>query len=253
MLEIMEMKTYYLIRLDDACPQMNQQKWQRMEDILDKYGIKPLVGIIPANADSQTIIEDDNDLFWGKARLWEKKGWCIALHGYNHVCTSDEGMKGLNPFWERSEFAGLSLDEQREKIRKGYKVLRDHGFEPKYFFAPSHTFDENTLEALRLETSIRVISDTIGRYPYKRGAFYFIPQISGHCSEMPFKGIYTFCFHPNVMDEKGFNSLESFIQEHQNYFVSFNELSLNNFGNKMYFDVVLSKVFFIYRRIRGLK
>ena len=246
-------KTKYLIRLDDACPFMNRQKWKRMEDVLDKYGIMPLVGIIPANADSQTIIEAENDNFWGTAHLWEQKGWSIALHGYNHVCTSEDGMKGLNPFWKRSEFAGLALDAQREKIRKGYEVLRNNGFAPKYFFAPSHTFDENTLEALRRETSIRIVCDTIGRYPYKKGLFYFIPQIFGHCIEMPVKGIYTFCFHPNVMDEKGFDSLDSFIKEHQSDFVSFNDLSLNNFGDKMVFDVALSKFFFSYRRIKGLK
>ena len=129
-------KTRYLIRLDDACPYMDRVKWQRMENILDKYGVKPLVGIIPANADLKTMIDPDDNNFWVKAHSWVKKGWSIALHGYDHVCISDDGMKGLNPFWRRSEFAGLSLELQREKIRNGYAVLKEQGFEPKYFFAP---------------------------------------------------------------------------------------------------------------------
>ena len=105
-------KTKYLIRLDDACPYMNKGKWQRMENILDKYGVKPLVGIIPANADPKTMVEPEELGFWGKAHSWEKKGWSIALHGYDHVCISDGGMKGLNPFWKRSEFAGIPLERQ---------------------------------------------------------------------------------------------------------------------------------------------
>ena len=75
----------YLIRLDDACPYMDKVKWQRMEDILDKYGVKPLVGIIPANTDPETMIEPEDAGFWEKVHSWDGKGWCIALHGYNHL------------------------------------------------------------------------------------------------------------------------------------------------------------------------
>lgn len=113
----------YLIRLDDACPYMDRAKWQRMEDVLDRYGVKPLVGIIPANADPKTMIEREDPRFWEKAHSWEKKGWEIALHGNDHVCISNGGMKGLNPFWKRSEFAGLPLEQQREKIKMVSKSL----------------------------------------------------------------------------------------------------------------------------------
>ena len=243
----------YLIRLDDACPYMDRAKWQRMEDILEKYGVKPLVGIIPANADPKTMIAPEDADFWKKARLWEKKGWSIALHGYDHVCISDGGMSGLNPFWKRSEFAGLPLELQREKIQKGYSILKEQGFEPKYFFAPSHTFDENTLEALRQETGIRIISDTIGCYPYREDDFVFIPQISGHCSEMPLSGIYTFCFHPNTMKEGTFAALESFLAKNHHQFIGFNDIDLSQFYKKRTVDCLLSCSFFTYRKLRGLK
>ncbi len=246
-------KTRYLVRLDDACPYMDRKKWQRMEDILDKYDIKPLVGIIPANADPKTMIDPEDADFWEKAHLWEKKGWSIALHGHDHVCISDGGMKGLNPFWRRSEFAGLPLEQQREKIRNGYAVLKEHGFEPKYFFAPSHTFDVNTLDALRHETEIRIISDTIGRYPYKKDDFVFIPQISGHCSKMPISGIYTFCFHPNIMNDSSFERMESFLKNYHEQFCSFDSLELNCYGKKRLADKALSFLFFTYRTMRGLK
>lgn len=244
----------FLIRLDDACPYMNRAKWQRMEDILDKYGVKPLVGIIPANADQGTIIESENPKFWDEVRVWrEQKCWSLALHGYDHVCISTGGLNGLNPMWKRSEFAGLPLEQQREKIRKGYAVLKEHGLEPKYFFAPSHTFDENTLEALRLETDIRIVSDTIGRYPYKLNDFMFIPQISGHCVKMPVSGIYTFCFHPNTMKDDNFVALEQFLEKYSSQFISFSDIEMNSFEGKKLADNLLSWFFFTMRKIRGLK
>ena len=35
----------YCLRLDDACPQMNTEKWARIERILDKYKVRPIVGV----------------------------------------------------------------------------------------------------------------------------------------------------------------------------------------------------------------
>lgn len=246
-------KIKYLIRLDDACPYMDREKWQRMEDILDRYGVKPLVGIIPANADPKTMIEPEDHGFWEKAHSWEKKGWQIALHGYDHVCISDGGMEGVNPFWKRSEFAGLSLEQQQEKIRKGYAVLKEQGFEPKYFFAPSHTFDENTLDALRKETEIRIVSDTIGRYPYKRKDFVYIPQISGHCVKMLLSGIYTFCFHPNTMNDSAFGALEHFLVNNRDHFTDFESINIKGAKEKSLLDKFIASVFFGLRNIRGLK
>ena len=82
------MKSKYLIRLDDACPTMDKAKWQRMEDILCRFGVRPLVGIIPNNEDPETSPDPEDSFFWEKAHKWENAGWTIALHGYNHVCTS---------------------------------------------------------------------------------------------------------------------------------------------------------------------
>lgn len=246
------MKNRYLIRLDDACPYMDINKWQRMEDILDRYGVKPMVGIIPANADPNTMVESENPLFWDKAKEWQDKGWAIALHGYDHCYISNKGMQGINPMWSRSEFAGVSLEKQKEKIRKGVGILKNHGIDAKYFFAPSHTFDENTLIALKEESSIRFISDTIGRYPYRKGDFWFIPQIKGHCVKVPMKGIYTFCYHPNTMNEQSFINLESFLKMYGRQFICFDEIDINKFRHKVVSDKILSWAFFAYRRFRGL-
>lgn len=243
----------YLIRLDDACPTMNHKKWQRVEDILDKYNVKPMVGVIPQNEDPKQIIDDYDEGFWLKVKEWEKKGWAVALHGYNHCYNSNEGLKGLNPLWSRSEFAGLKIEEQKEKISKGVAIMKDNGIEPKYFFAPSHTYDSNTLKALESETQIRIISDTIGCHPYRENGFTFIPVLGGKCSERYLSGEWTFCLHPNTMSESAFTDLESFICKHSEVFVSFSDLLNNPVGKKDSISRVLSWSYFMYRKIRHIK
>ena len=237
----------YLIRLDDACPYMDRGKWQRMEDLLDKYGIKPLVGIIPANTDPETLIEPEDSSFWEKTHYWEKKGWCLALHGFNHVCKTDSG--GLNPVHKRSEFAGLSYEEQCQKIREGYTLLKDKGIDVKWFFAPSHTFDENTLKAIKDCTPIKYISDMIATKPYLYKGFTFVPCQMGVLREMPISAYWCACYHPNIMKDEEFVALDSFLKNHKEDFISFDELP--QAGSKSVKDKLLSLAYYTLRRIKG--
>lgn len=243
------MKNKYLIRLDDACPTMDAQKWQRMEDILDHYGVRPMVGVIPNNNDPKQKIDPEDPAFWIKVENWVKKQWVIALHGYDHCYISEGGMKGLNPLWSRSEFAGVSLEKQKEKIREGVKILRSYGIDPQYFFAPSHTYDQDTLKALKEESNIRIISDTIALKPYKRADFIYLPQIVGHCTTMPFPGIFTFCLHPTTMTEANFMTTENFLMEHKEEFVGFDDLDLTRLNDKNLFGRFLSWAYFMKRKL----
>ena len=243
----------YLIRLDDACPTMDAVKWQRVEDMLDRYGVRPMVGVIPANSDPKQIIDSEDVAFWDKVKTWENKGWAIALHGYDHCYISEDGLKGLNPLWARSEFAGVSLEKQKEKIREGVKIFRSHGIDPQYFFAPSHTYDNNTLRALKEESNIRIISDTIATKPYKDSDFIFLPQLGGHCTEIKLNGIWTFCMHPSTMTDENFVTTEKFLKEHKDEFISFYDLDLNNIKNKDFFGRLLSCVYFTRRKLKGIK
>lgn len=233
------MKLY--IRLDDACERMNIENWNRIEILFDKYNIKPLVGIIPHCEDSFMNEYEEDKLFWNKVGKWVEKGWSIALHGFNHVFVTKEG--GLNPVNKRSEFAGVPLLEQKKKIKDGVNIFRSHGFEPKIFFAPAHTFDMNTLIALREESEIRIISDTIANKTYSRWGFTFVPQQSGRVRSLPFNTI-TFCYHPNTMKNDDFFTLEEFIKVHK--FLSFpSEMDSRNLG---FFDFCLRGLYFFYRQ-----
>ena len=243
----------YLIRLDDACPTMDAAKWQRMEDMLDRYGVRPMVGVIPANSDPKQKIDPEDTTFWTKVKSWGNKGWAIALHGHDHCYISEDGLKGLNPLWARSEFAGVSLEKQKEKIREGVKIFRSHGIDPQYFFAPSHTYDNNTLRALKEESNIRIISDTIATKPYKEGDFIFLPQLGGHCTEMKLNGIWTFCLHPTAMNDAQFEAVEGFLKVHKNEFIAFANLDLTNLSGKTLMDKLLAWVYFTMRKLKGLK
>ena len=246
-------KSKYLIRLDDACPTMDKKKWDRMESILDVFSIRPMVGIVPNNQDDNLMVDKEDAGIWDKVKKWQQKGWAIALHGYDHCYISDGGLEGLNPMWSRSEFAGLPLEEQREKIKKGVAIMREHGISPKYFFAPSHTFDLNTLTALREESDIRIISDTIATKSYRFGDFIIVPQLGGHCVEMKLPGIWTFCLHPNMMSDENFVATEKFIQTHKEQFVSFDQLDFSSVKQKDWFSKLLSWAYFTQRKIRGIQ
>ena len=236
------------MRLDDASDYMDVPKWKRMEELLDAYHIKPLVGIIPDNQDPSLVHSYERNLdFWDTVVHWQDKGWELALHGCYHKYTTTDG--GINPINQRSEFAGVPLNEQCKMIRHGMRILREHQVYPKIFFAPAHTFDNNTLLALKKESDIRIISDTIANDVYYQDDFYFIPQQSGHVRKLPFK-VTTFCYHPNMMEnEIIWKQLEAFIKKEQNHFVGVNEIKL--LKNKLSLcDKALRGVYFARKRLK---
>lgn len=232
----------YIMRLDDASDYMDVENWNRMEQLLDKYNIKPIYGLIPDNHDdSLTSLYQRNPHFWDKMSSWKAKGWIPAMHGCEHRYVTDQG--GINPVNKRSEFAGLSYEEQAKKIERGWKILTEHGFQPDIFFAPSHTFDENTLKAIKEKTTIRVISDTIANDVYKDGDLWFVPQQSGKVRKLPFK-IVTFCYHPNTMTDNGFDVLEEFLKAYKENFIKYTE-SILQYRKLSIVDKVLKNIYFI--------
>lgn len=236
----------YILRLDDASPRRNIENWDRMEKLLDKWGIKPLVGVIPNNQDDSFNIYKEDPDFWSKVKKWVDKNWTIALHGYNHVYVTSE--KGVNPVNYRSEFAGLSLDVQREKIKSGIRIMNEKGIKPTVFFAPSHTFDNNTLLAIREESDIRVICDTIASNIYFENGFFFVPQQSGNVRYLPLS-VVTFCYHPNIMQDIDFVILNNFLMKYKSEFCNFNELPLVKRKLNI-LDKLLKKLYFLRRRLR---
>lgn len=237
----------YLIRLDDACETMSWEKWLEIEKLFDKYHIKPLIAVIPNNEDPAQKIDPPNESFWQWLENLQKKGWEIGLHGNDHVYLTNQG--GINPIHQRSEFAGLPLKEQKVKIKNGFNKLKSKGFHPKIFVAPSHTFDLNTLEALKSESSIKIISDTMARHPYKNHDFIFIPQQVGAVRNIPVSGTHTFCYHPNTMNDADFKHLENFIKTNKTLFYAFSDIDITQVNSKSITDKLLAFGYFMFRKI----
>lgn len=233
----------YIIRLDDASDYMDVERWLRMERLLDQYHIKPLVGVIPCNKDRSLVdVYQHNPNFWSMVRGWREKGWSLAMHGYEHRYVTDQG--GINPVNQKSEFAGLPYEEQARKITDGVRILNEHGVQPEIFFAPSHTFDEETVRAILNCSKIRIISDTVANKPYRGYGVTFVPQQSGSVRKLPFHTT-TFCYHPNVMDDQAFQKLESFLQKYQDQFIEFPAKQVSR--EKSIYDRMLSMLYFLRR------
>ena len=81
----------FIIRLDDACPKMNREGWRRIEQMLDSYHIKPIVGIIPDNRDENFTWDVDLDFWDITVHRWADKGWTIAQHGCHHTALRNTG------------------------------------------------------------------------------------------------------------------------------------------------------------------
>jgi predicted deacetylase len=195
------MTARYIVRLDDACPTMRRDAWSQLEEALDELRIRPIVGVIPDNQDKGLFLSPPDPRFWDRVRSWQEKGWSIALHGLHHQYHAiPAAAEALLPLHTKSEFVGLSLDEQRRKVARGYALLRAEDIRPRLFMAPSHSFDRDTLRALRDETDIRIITDGYALRPYRDGDFIWLPQQLWRFRWMPV-GIWTVCLHPNSLGE----------------------------------------------------
>ena len=202
------------IRLDDITADMNWEKFLRFKDLMDRYGVKPLLGIVPDNHDSKLKVDPPREDFWEylKERR-DKDGWILCMHGCHHIYTTDRG--GMLPLNRQSEFAGVPYEEQRDLLRKGQEILRSHGIETGLFMAPAHSYDLNTLMALR-SLGFTGLTDGFGERPYLYSELVFYP-ISYRKSESLKKasGFTTFVVHCNTLEEKDFAAYEEIFRSQQ--------------------------------------
>ena len=232
----------FIIRLDDACPNMNKEKWDRVEKILDKHNIKPIVGIIPDNKDKEFKNPYIKNFWKDYAKSWQEKKWIIAQHGLNHNL-SDE---------IRTEFSGKSYEEQYKILSSGNKILKENGIKTKCFFAPNHTFDNNTIKACNELKCFSFISDGYAFYPYKKKNMVFIPSVFDTPHKLFNFGIYTFVYHPNNMKEQDFEYLDKFLNQYkENFDINIDDI-IEKYKNRIRkpHDYILQFMIFFYRKVR---
>ena len=200
------MSAQYLIRLDDACHTMSARRWSMVERVLDAHSVQPIVAVIPDNRDPKLSLDSPDPAFWERVRSWVRKGWTVGMHGYTHLM-HETRRPPLLPFYRRSEFAELPLEEQAAKIRASWQLFIANGVEPQVWVAPAHSFDLTTLQALRRETPIRVISDGVAWDTWQEHGFSWIPQQLWTLAARP-SGLWTVCLHPNTMGEAAVAALD---------------------------------------------
>lgn len=188
---------------------MDGRRWQQFEDLFERTGARPLVAVVPDNRDPNLECGRPDPMFWDKVRSWQAKGWTIAMHGYQHLMHHTDAEMVL-PFYRRSEFAGLGYDAQAEKIRRSWELFVGQGIEPTVWIAPAHCFDRLTLEAIRNETPIRIVSDGIARDQYFEDGFYWVPQQLWNPTEKS-SGLWTICLHPNTITGEQFARLSELL------------------------------------------
>lgn len=211
----------FVIRLDDICPTMDKEKFDRARSYFETAGVQPLMGVVPDNHDPDLQVEPPDPAFWQTMRALQAKGWGISQHGYRHQAhTADRGLLNISP---RSEFAGRSIDIQRDDLAAGQKILADEGLSTDVFMAPFHSYDTVTLSALKSQ-GFKTLTDGYGLFPWREHGLQFVPQLF----ERPVHfgvGIYTMCLHLNNMSVQDIDELGLFVEANAPRFIDFNQAS----------------------------
>lgn len=213
------MAVKYILRFDDITPCMDWEKFNVLAKPIIDLDIKPIIGVVPENRDPKLKVGKENTDFWETIRYYQSLDWGIAQHGcYHQYTTKNGGILGLS---SKSEFAGLDYEEQFQLINTGKKILNSEGINVDLFMAPSHSFDNITIDALKA-CKIKHITDGFGLYPYDYNGITFIPQLYASPVNHRF-GIYTICLHTNTMSSEGLNKMVKFITNNSKQIISYQE------------------------------
>jgi Uncharacterized protein conserved in bacteria (DUF2334). len=204
--------------MDDICPQMNMEKFLEYKMLFDEFDIRPLIGIIPDNQDDSLKYNNDFPNFWEMMRQLQQDGWAIAQHGYQHVYDSEEA--GILSKRKLSEFAGLSYENQVEKIKKGQRILAENELSTDIFMAPGHSYDLVTLRALK-DCGFKYVTDGLSSFPYRYCGLKFVP--CRHMTPLILPGINTWAIHANTWKEKDFNRIKRLLHK-KRYVHNFKDL-----------------------------
>lgn len=202
------------VRMDDITPDMDWQRFFAFKELLDQYGVKPLIGVVPDNQDEMLHFARPASApadFWAYIRELQEQGWVIAMHGYTHIYTTGQG--GLFPLNDFSEFAGLSYEQQKAMLQQGKQILEQQKITTDIFMAPAHAYDRNTLHALK-EAGFNKITDGFGTKPYYWNGITFYPiSFRLGASFKKKKGFTTMVIHSNTITDEEMESYRRYFRE----------------------------------------
>ena len=241
--------TGILIRLDDIAENMNWSLMRKCENLFEKHNIRPLLGVVSNNQDTELLSYEKNDQFWSQIRAWQKKNWEIAMHGYTHIYDKDTFKKDYFNYGGKSEFCGHSFDEQFSRIEKSLMIFKKENIEIRSFFAPNHTYDQNTFLALKKNNITNVI-DGYGIMPYTKNNLNFIPQLFYKQILLPF-GIQSTQIHLNYWGDDEFEKFKDFIEKNKSKIISFDQAISKINNNALYSSInfIVEKMLKLIRKI----
>lgn len=211
------------VRLDDITPDMDWERFLEFKKLLDRYQVKPLIGVVPDNKDENLKGSGSgkSEDFWAYVRELQEQGWVVAMHGYQHIYTTGKG--GMFPLNNFSEFAGISYEKQRQMLEKGKLILKKRGIETNLFMAPAHSYDKNTLRALK-DTGFRALTDGFGNCPYEYRGFIFYP-ISFRLSDTLKRknGYSTMVVHTGTNTRQDMEQYERYFEQNDVEWISYDE------------------------------
>ena len=232
-------------RLDDIAPNMNWENFNRIVEIFKRHNTKPLLLVIPENRDPEFLKYSFSPHFWQIMSQLRHGGWVAGQHGYRHLYKTHSG--GILKINRKSEFAGVDYGEQKTMLASGKNILEANGLKPEVFSAPAHSFDRNTVLALK-ENGFRYLSDGIALYPFKKWGLVWLPQTMWRPRKILF-GAATVAIHLNTMSTEDLNYLESFIKENREIIGDFSELMKWQEGLKTPAIFVANQIFRIIWRL----
>ena len=208
--------TYYLLRFDDITPGMSWSKFLPLKSQIEDFGIKSILGVVPECKDTNLLVEDNRSDFFELIRAYKHYGDSIFQHGTHHIYkNSNAGILGIN---SKSEFSGLSLDDQTRLIKYGKDILLEQNLWEPNFMAPAHSFDVNTLIALK-KLGFNKITDGYGFFPHDIEEITLIPQLTSRILPWPF-GVQTICIHINTMDNIAIKKLIEQLKQNKDRFIN---------------------------------
>lgn len=209
------------VRMDDITPDMNWDNFYFFQRLFEEAGIKPLLGIVPDNRDENLQREESHQDFYEIMRNLQKQGWVLSMHGCHHIYSTKKG--GMFPLNNFSEFAGVSYHEQKKMLEEGKRKLEEKGIVTDIFMAPAHSYDQNTLRALR-ELGFTKLTDGFGKRPYTYKGLTFYPisfQLSRSLKQK--NGYTTMVLHANTITEKDKERYIRIFREYGKDMISYSE------------------------------
>lgn len=225
-----------ILRFDDITPAMAWDKFLPIKTRLGQLGVRCILGVVPECRDDALNIAEPRTDFFDLVRGWALSGDSIAQHGTFHVYDSSAGgLLGINA---RSEFAGHSFEKQLERLARGKAVLEREGVWQPYFMAPSHSFDLNTLRALR-SLGFLAVTDGVGFHPYLVEDLLFVPQLTSRALPVTI-GVQTICIHINSMTQPQLERLLEFVERRASAFCDFKAVVRNGESNSLWAGMLRS-------------